>query len=481
MTNSLPTFDSLRAINLHLAKKLKVLFFMIKQVTSIYLFGFIVIFLMGFSPVTFSQNLLEIYEFALENDPVLKQSHASQNAVGESKKQSIANFLPNVSAVGFRNGTRLFNDTNNYQGLGLQTYTDYNIVVNLTQPIFHWEHWIQLSQADNQIAQAEADYQAELQKLMVKVTEAYFNVLSAEDNLEFSHSEKKAIARQLEQAKQRFEVGFINISESHQTQAAFDRAIATEIQAANDLDNQKEALTAIIGEKNFTLNNLRESIPLVKLEPDNITAWSDVAEVANFSVISAFNQMEYSRKTIDIQRNGYLPKLDLVGTWGNYTTDYTYGMKGDMEIVGLRLNVPIYEGGATTSKVSQACYKFEQAKENLIAVKRAVKHQVKNAYRGIITSISKVAALKVAVSSAEVALQSTQAGFDVGLETLVNVLNQQKNLYRDKRDYSRTRYDYLLNSIKLKQAASTLVQEDLEQINQLLVAGSASRKSALFP
>jgi outer membrane protein len=436
---------------------------------------------MGFSPIAFSQDLLEIYELALENDPVLKQAHASQLAIGESKKQSIANFLPNVSATGVRNTTRLFNATNNYQGLGLQTYTDYNIVVNLTQPLFHWEHWIQLSQSENQIAQAEADYQAELQKLMIKVTEAYFNVLSAEDNLEFSRSEKQAIARQLEQAKQRFEIGLINISESHQAQAAFDRAIATEIEAINNLDNQKEALTAIIGEQNFTLNNLRESIPLIKLEPDTISAWSDVAEIANYTIISAFNQMEYSRKAIDIQRNGHIPKLDLVGTWGNYTTDYTYGMKGDMEMVGLRLNVPIYEGGATTSKVSQASHKFEQAKESLIAAKRTVKHQVKDAYRGITTSISKVAALKVAVSSAEIALQSTQAGFEVGVQTLVNVLDQQKNLYRDKRDYSRTRYDYLLNSIKLKQAASSLAQEDLEQINQLLVVGSASRKSATLP
>jgi outer membrane protein len=454
---------------------------MIRQAASTYLPHFIVIFLMGFSPIAFSQDLLEIYELALENDPVLKQAHASQLAIGESKKQSIANFLPNVSATGVRNTTRLFNATNNYQGLGLQTYTDYNIVVNLTQPLFHWEHWIQLSQSENQIAQAEADYQAELQKLMIKVTEAYFNVLSAEDNLEFSRSEKQAIARQLEQAKQRFEIGLINISESHQAQAAFDRAIATEIEAINNLDNQKEALTAIIGEQNFTLNNLRESIPLIKLEPDTISAWSDVAEIANYTIISAFNQMEYSRKAIDIQRNGHIPKLDLVGTWGNYTTDYTYGMKGDMEMVGLRLNVPIYEGGATTSKVSQASHKFEQAKESLIAAKRTVKHQVKDAYRGITTSISKVAALKVAVSSAEIALQSTQAGFEVGVQTLVNVLDQQKNLYRDKRDYSRTRYDYLLNSIKLKQAASSLAQEDLEQINQLLVVGSASRKSATLP
>jgi outer membrane protein len=448
---------------------------MIKQVVSNYLSGFIVVFLMGFSPIAYTQDLLEIYELALENDPVLKQAYDSQLAIGESKYQSVANFLPNVSATGIRNSTRLFNKNNNYQGQGLQKYTDNNMTVNLTQPLFHWDHWIQLSQSDNQIAQAEADYQAELQKLMIKITDAYFNVLSAEDNLEFSRSEKQAIARQLEQAKQRFEIGLIDITESRQAQAAFDRAIANEIEASNNVDTQKDALTAIIGEQNIMLNNLGETIPLARPEPDDITAWSDSAEIANFSVISAFNQMEFSRKAIDLQRNGHLPKLDLVASWGNYDTNYNFGLQGSTEIVGLRVNVPIFEGGAVNSKTRQASYKYEQAKENLTAAKRTVKRQVKDAYRGITTSISRVEALKVAVSSAEIALEATEAGFDVGVRTLVEVLDEQRNLYRAKRDYSRARYDYLLNTVKLKQASSSLSQEDLEQINRLLVANSASR------
>lgn len=450
--------------------------YMIKQSLSNYLSGFIVVFLTGISPLAYAQDLLEIYELALQNDPALKQSHAGQLAVGESKNQSIANFLPNVSATGISNLSRLTNKRVTYQGSGIQKYSDNNFNLNLTQPLFHWEHWIQLSQSDNQLAQAEADYQAELQKLMVKITEAYFNVLSAEDNLEFSRSEKQATARQLEQAKQRFAIGLIDIIEVRETQAAFDGTIANEIEAANNVDNQKEALTEIIGEQDIKLNNLGENIPLAKPEPDDISAWSSSAEVGNFSIISAFNQMEFSRKAIDLQRTGHLPKLDLVASLGEYDTSSNFGLRGSTEVVGVRLNVPLFEGGAVNSRTQQAAYKYQQAKEQLTAAKRAVNRQVKDAYRGITSSISRVEALKTAVSSAETALQATQAGFEVGVRTLVEVLNEQRNLYRAKRDYSRTRYDYLLNSIKLKQAASSLAQEDLEQINRLLVANSAASK-----
>jgi outer membrane protein len=449
---------------------------MIKRALANYLPGVIVIFLAGISSAVYAQDLLEVYELALQNDPVLKQANASQLAVGESKDQSIANFLPNVSATGNSTVNRLNNKRFTYQGAGIQNYSDNYFNVNLTQPLFHWEHWIQLSQSDNQIAQAEADYQAELQKLMVKVAEAYFNVLSAEDNLEFSRSEKQAIARQLDQAKQQFAIGVIGITESQQAQAAFDTATANEIEAANNVDNQKEALAEIIGEQDLALNALGEKIPLARPEPDDISVWSSSAEVGNFSIISAFNQMEFARKSIDLQRNGHLPKLDLTASVGEYDTNSNFGLRGSTEVVGLRLNVPLFEGGAVNSRTREAGYKYEQAKEQLTAAKRAVNRQVKDAYRGVTTSISRVEALKTAVSSAEVSLQSTEAGFEVGVRTLVEVLDEQRNLYRAKRDYSRTRYDYLLNTLKLKQASSSLGQTDMEQINRLLVTKANSKR-----
>lgn len=420
----------------------------------------------------YCQDLLEIYHLALENDPVLKQANANQRAIAEAKNLSVANFFPTVSATGIDNLTRLVNDRATYQGLGIQKYNDQSLTLNLTQPIFHWDHWIQLSQSDNQLAQAEADYQAEMQKLMVKVTDAYFNVLSAEDNLKFSSSEKQAIARQLEQAKQRFAIGLTDITEVHEAQAAFDRASAGEIEAANSVDNQKEALMEIIGQQNIELATIKETIPLTKPEPEDISAWSDTAEFNNLSIISAFNQMEFARKAIEIQKNGHLPKLDLTASYGKFDTSSNFGLQGNSESVGLRLNMPLYEGGAVNIRTRQASFRYEQAKETLNAAKRSVKRQVKDAFRGILSSISRVEALKTAVNSAETALQSTEAGFDVGIRTLVEVLNEQKNLYRARRDFSRARYDYLLNSVKLKQASSSLIPEDLIRINQMLAADS---------
>jgi outer membrane protein len=441
---------------------------MIKQAVSKFIPSIFAVFFAVTPPSAYGQDLLDIYGLALQNDPVLKQSRANQRAVGESKTQSVANFLPNVSVSGINNLNRLVNNRVTYQGTGIQKYTDRSFTVNLTQPLFHWEHWVQLSQSDNQIAQAEADFQAEMQKLMVKITEAYFNVLSAQDNLEFSSAEKQAIARQLEQAKQRFAIGLIDITEVREAQAAFDRSTASEIEAFNNVDNQKEALTEIIGEQDIQLNSLGEHIPLARPEPDDITAWGDAAEISNFTIISAFNQAEFTRKAIELQRSGHLPKLDLTASYGKYDTTSTFGLQGGTEIVGLRLNVPLFEGGAVNSRTTQAAYKHEQAKESLTAAKRAVKRQVKDAYRGITASISQVEALKTAVNSAEIALQASEAGYEVGVRTLVDVLDEQRNLYRAKRDYSRTRYDYLLNGIKLKQASSSLAEEDLEQINALL-------------
>jgi outer membrane protein len=267
-------------------------------------------------------------------------------------------------------------------------------------------------------------------------------------------------------------VGINAITDVNEAQAGFDQAIASEIDAANNVDNQKEALREIIGENDASLNALGDQLPLLKPEPADISAWSDLAELNNFSVISAFNQAEVSRKTIDLQRSGHLPRLDLIGSYGVSDNTSSFGARGDTQSVGLQLNLPLFEGGAVNSRTRQASYEYQAAKEDLTAKKRAVKRQVKDAYRGVMTTISRVAALKATVTSATSALEAAEAGFGAGTRTMVDVLNEQRFLYRAKRDFSRTRYDYLLNSIKLKQAASSLSQDDIEQLNRLLVANA---------
>ncbi len=416
-----------------------------------------------------AQDLTATYELALQNDPGIKQAEANQLAAAEYRPQGIARLLPNISATGLSSRDKLYNakSGNDYRGPS-QEYWSHSIIVKLNQPLMHWDYWVQLSQSDNQIAQVEADYQVELQKLMVKTTEGYFNVLAAQDTVELFSIEKQAITRELDQAKQRFEVGRNAITDVYEAQAGFDEAVANEIDAAHDLKNKKAALREIIGENEVQLNSLGATLPLLKPEPSNIKAWQDSAEITNFSVISAFNKAEFSRKSITVQQAGHLPQLDLMASSTSSDVNSTSGFRGDLQSVGMQLNIPLFEGGAVNSRTRQASFQYEAAKENLIATKRAVNRQAEDAFNGVMSSIARVEALNTAVKSRESALEASEVGLQVGIRTMIDVLTEQKKLYRSKRDFYRGRYDYLINSIKLKQASSNLTQNDLEQINRLL-------------
>jgi outer membrane protein len=374
--------------------------------------------------------------------------------------------LPNLSFNANSSRNRL--ESTSFLGTNLQHYWDHKLGFNLKQPVFHWDHWIQLDQADNKIAQAEAQFQAKQQNLIRRTAEAYFNILAAQDNLEFSLSEKKSIEKQLEQAKQRFDVGIIAITDVYEAQAGYDRAVASEIEAQNQLDNSKEALREIIGENAADLNGLQTRIPLSPPAPDDLSSWSNAAESNNFSIVAQFNQAEYIRKTVDLQQSKHLPTLDIVAQYSEQDSGNRYGLRGDNESVGLQFNLPLFEGGGTSSRTRQAEHEYEAAKEELIKVKRSVNRGVKDAYRGVVSSISRVNALEATSKSAEKAVEAAEAGFEVGTRTMVDVLTEQRNLYKAKSDFARSRYDYLINGIKLKEAAGSLSEQDLQQINQYL-------------
>jgi outer membrane protein len=425
-------------------------------------------FLVALIPVklAFSQDLLETYQLAKANDPEFKSSDINKLATAEIKSQSIAQMLPNLSFSANSSRNRL--ESTSFLGTTLQHYWDSKFGMNLKQPVFHWDHWVQLDQADNKIAQAEAQFQAKQQSLIRRTAEAYFNILAAQDNLEFANSEKKSIEKQLEQAKQRFDVGIIAITDVYEAQAGYDRALASEIEAQNLLDNSKEALREIIGENAAELNSLQAQIPLSPPAPEDLASWSNAAENNNFSIVAQINQAEYVRKNVELQQSKHLPTLDIVAQYSEMDTGNQYGLRGDNESFGLQLNLPLYEGGGTSSRSRQAAYEYEAAKEDLTKVKRSINRGVKDAFRGVVSSISRVKALDATSKSAEMAVEAAEAGFEVGTRTMVDVLTEQRNLYKAKSDYARSRYDYLINGIKLKEAAGSLNEQDLEQINQYL-------------
>jgi outer membrane protein len=420
-----------------------------------------------------ADDLIEIYQQALQNDPEYKISNINQATAAESKSQSIAQMLPNLNFTAASANVRS-NNTKvlpRFSGAGFgieQRFWDNSLAVSLTQPVFHWDHWVQLSQSENQIAQAEAQFQASQQRLMVRTVEAYFNVLAAEDNLQYLTAEKQSIEKQLEQAKQRFEVGIIAITDVYEAQAGYDRALAAVIEAENQLDNRKEGLREIVGNNPANLEKLAKDIPLTPPAPEDIGAWANSAESNNFSIVAQFNQAELSRKNIELQQSKHLPTLDVVGEFRQADDGSQFGFRGDRENYGLQLNLPLFEGGGTVSRTRQAQSEYEAAKEELIKVKRAVTREVKDAYRGTVSSINQVKALGTTTKSAELAVEAAEAGFEVGTRTMVDVLAIQRNLYKVKSDYARSRYDYLINGIKLKNAAGSLSELDLQQINRYL-------------
>ena len=415
-----------------------------------------------------ADDLMEIYQQAVQNDPEFKISDINQSAAGEIKSQSIAQMLPKVGVSASSTWNRLNNEKASFLGSGLQHYLDNALSVNLTQPVFNWGHWVQLDQSDNKIAQAEAQFQAKQQGLMTRTVEAYFNVLAAQDNLEFIVAEKRAIEKQLEQAKQRFDVGIIAITDVYEAQAGFDRAHAAVIEAENQLDNRKEALREIIGNNEANLKKLPEDIPLSPPSPIDIAAWTNTAESNNFSIVAQVNQAEFIRKNIELQQSKHLPTVDIVAQYRQSDNGNQFGFRGDNESVGLQFNLPLFEGGGTVSRTRQAQFEYEAAKEELTKVKRSVTRGVKDSFRGVISSIDQVKALKSNTESGQLAVEAAEAGLEVGTRTMVDLLAIQRNLYKAKSDYAQGRYNYLINGVKLKQAAGSLSDQDLMQINAYL-------------
>ncbi|MEE9395855.1 MAG: TolC family outer membrane protein [Methylococcales bacterium] len=431
------------------------------------------ILLIVFSASANGMDLTQTYALALLNDPTLKAARAQRDAVREVKPQAVAQLLPLLSVQG--SGNYVESRTANNSGIQSQflasrneNYREGGFSVNLNQPVFHWDYWARLFQTDYEIGQAEAQYKTAEQELMVRVAQAYFGVLTAQDDLEFKTAEKIAIGRQLEQAQQRFDVGLIAITDVYEAQAGYDQARSEEISAQNEVDNAKERLREIIGEQAVELAILAKDIPLKPPTPSDINGWSTAAQKQNYEVIAAQNNVKIAHGNVDIQQSGHYPTLDIVGSYGINESESEVGLSRENGTVGLQLNVPLFEGGGVLSRTRQAAHSYTQAQDELVKTRRAVSRQVKDAYRGVISTIARVKALKAAVKSSESSVEATEAGFEVGTRTMVDVLNVQRDLFRAKSAYANSRYDYILNGFLLKQASSIMSGDDLSNVSQWL-------------
>lgn len=413
-----------------------------------------------------ADDLLSVYQLAVQADPQYKAAAAAHAAALEVLPQSRAALLPGISLTGDVSRDR-FDPRND----GETSYaTNQTYAVQLRQALYQRERFVQLQQADNRIAQADAEFVAAQQDLITRVATQYFLVLGALDNVEFVKADKDAIARTLDQAQQRFEVGLAAITDTLEAQARYDLAVSDEIEAGKLLDDAREALRELTGELPETPEILQAEIPLVAPEPASPDAWVTTAVEQNPLMLAARAATEVARQEIQVQRSGHYPTLDMTA---NYSyRDNRFGGFTDLErndsAIGLELNLPLYQGGLISSQTRQSRHEFTRAQEQQVQQRRATEREARDNHRSVITGISKVEALQQALRSNEKALEAAETGFEVGTRTIVDVLDAQRELLRTRRDHARERYNYLLDTLRLKQAAGILIETDLEQINTLL-------------
>ena len=439
-------------------------------------------------------SLIEIYEEALINDPLIKEALANKEAVIEVKPQARSFILPQLtSSATFSDsdadGSSTFQQkivnpitgdeaviTNNTQFLQESETLQWD--VTLKQTIFDYGAWMNMRKANETVAQAEIDYLSAEQDLIVRVANAYFNVLAAQDTLESEQAARQAIEKQLDQAQKRFEVGLIAITVVQEAQAAYDQSVANEITSKRNLATSKESLRAITNSYPGQLEKPDNNLPLIMPNPQSEMDWVNTSLEQNLSYLSAQVGVEIAKSEIKIQRSGHLPTLGVQASKRDTDNDSFRSDSGSdfspadseniNEGVGIQLSLPLYSGGQTNSRVRQAVAKHRAAKEKLERVGRETTRVARDSYLGVISGIATVKALQQSVKSSATALQATEAGYDVGTRTTVDVLDARRRLYSSQKNLAISKYDYLINIIQLKQAAGTLTRSDLEQINNWL-------------
>ncbi len=437
----------------------------------------------------YADDLSSVYQQALLNDPLVLKAQAQYMIVKEDINIARSALLPHINASG--NISSRESDSQNYNsdfgpiGSTVTSTTDstsYSISLNMQ--LYHHDTWLRLSTAEKSAHQSDLQYQIAKQDLIVRVTQAYFALLSTKDDLVFAQAEKQAIARQLEQTKQRFSVGLTAITDVHEAQAQYDNAVTAEIQSENAIYNAEENLRVITNTYPRNISTLDTSrFSTTAPTPSTADEWQRTAEAKSLDLIAAKVGIELAKKGIDIARAGHYPTLDLNGNLGSSKSSSSFaGEFGslsfpttpffDNQSVGITLTVPIYSGGATSSSVRQAQSRFVSASQDLSLAHRNIVRTTRNAYNTVIAAISAIKSLEQAVLSAEKALEATEAGFEVGTRTIVDVLNSTRNLFNAKRNLSSTRYAYIQNVLLLKRAGGTITDNDITAISQGLVAAN---------
>lgn len=432
------------------------------------LFGFALFLSVQLKPC-FAADLLDIYQAALNNDTLYRSALSTRLSTRETLPHSVAALLPSINgqanlASNYQNITPISaSDT-----LGMNQFPSHSYSLTIKQPLLNLGDWLAVKQANNTSKQADALFSAAAQSLIYRVADAYFQVLLAQDELQLAQKEKASNAQQLNQVQKRVRVGLDVINTVYDAQAAYDKSLAVEITAQNMLRNNEENLRQLTGQPYTDLNGFKHSVPLLLPQPARIQQWIITAITYNPDLQASRHALEAAYDNIKIKASGHVPTLSLVGSYGRDNGMNNGTSNRNNAVIGLQLDVPLFSGGAVSSDTRKAEYDYQTTRANFDTVYRQVIITTHQKYNDVLADISKIKAERQAVKSAQIALISTEENFKAGTRTIVDIVLAQENLYDAKRNVANDHYNYLLDSLSLKQEAGILTADDLKLINGYL-------------
>ena len=462
---------------------------------------------LGLSAAAPATNLVGVYRDALAHDPTFQQAHANYMAAREARPEAFALLLPQITGSAGKtwshsagtNGTIGSSQGSTPNSVQLFSYrlpfsqntNGKQWSLNLSAPLFSWADWMNLKVADSQVAQAEANYQQAAQNLILRTATAYFNVLSAVDTLQAQESSLEAYTLQLQQAKKRFQVGLIAITDVEQARAARDTAAAAVITAKQALANAQDQLEVITGRQYTTLDEPGSDMPLVMPTPANQSRWVRTALKQNLTLIASRLGANAARDNVRAAFGSYIPTVSLVASRSysnNATTENVFGQvfhglgsdTNDRQ-VGIELSLPIFSGGGDTARVHQAQYQWIAAKDAVEQASRSTVQQARDAYLGVISGIAHVRALRQALTSSQTAFKATEAGYKVGTQTEVDVLNSLSALVQARTNLATSRYSYINSVIQLRYAAGILSGGEVQAVDRWLTKQVAVSPGEITP
>ncbi len=428
---------------------------------------------LGAAAPSFALDLMQAWRAALANDAQLASARSQLQATRERVPQARAGLLPAVNASAAVNPQTIDPSVGPTRDFTARTYA-----IQLSYPLFRLQNVESFEQSKLQVSAGEAQYAQATQDLALRLSQAYFDVLAAQDNLDTLRAQMRAISEQLAAAKRNFEVGTATITDQQEAQARYDLASAQEIAARNDLEVRRAALAQLIGQPVGELDVLRPGLALEGPQPAGEADWVRNARENNLAVQQQRVASEIARREIDRQRYGHYPTVDVVGTLqrAENSTYAFVGVRADSAMLGLQLSIPIYAGGGIEARVREAAASHARSQSDLENARRQAEQGARQAYLGLNSGLAQVGALEAAERSSRLALESNLLGYQVGVRINIDVLNAQQQLYSTQRDLARARYDALLNGLRLKSTAGALGETDVAQVNALLVPPASGRR-----